>query len=126
MAALAEFATRARVDLTVVGPELPLTLGLVDELARRDLPVFGPTRAAAELEGSKVFAKNLFARYGVPTARFGTFDAATIAFGMRNLPDYRQGFAEMARSVRPGGRVVCLEIARPASGPLRAVSGGRR
>ena len=43
----------------------------------------------------------------------GTFDAATIAFGMRNLPDYRQGFAEMARSVRPGGRVVCLEIARP-------------
>jgi demethylmenaquinone methyltransferase/2-methoxy-6-polyprenyl-1,4-benzoquinol methylase len=43
----------------------------------------------------------------------GGFDAATIAFGMRNLPDYRQGFAEMARSVRPGGRVVCLEIARP-------------
>lgn len=45
----------------------------------------------------------------------GSFDAATIAFGMRNLPDYRQGFAEMARSVRPGGRVVCLEIARPRS-----------
>lgn len=43
------------------------------------------------------------------------FDAATIAFGMRNLPDYRQGFAEMARSVRPGGRVLCLEIARPRS-----------
>jgi len=44
-----------------------------------------------------------------------SFDAATIAFGMRNLPDYRQGFAEMARSVRPGGRVLCLEIARPRS-----------
>jgi len=44
-----------------------------------------------------------------------TFDAATIAFGMRNLPDYRQGFAEMARAVRPGGRVLCLEIARPRS-----------
>jgi len=43
------------------------------------------------------------------------FDAATIAFGMRNLPDYRQGFAEMARSVRPGGKVLCLEIARPRS-----------
>ena len=43
------------------------------------------------------------------------FDAATIAFGMRNLPDYRLGFAEMARSVRPGGRVLCLEIARPRS-----------
>jgi len=45
----------------------------------------------------------------------GSFDAATIAFGMRNLPDYGKGFAEMARSVRPGGRVVCLEIARPQS-----------
>jgi demethylmenaquinone methyltransferase/2-methoxy-6-polyprenyl-1,4-benzoquinol methylase len=44
-----------------------------------------------------------------------TFDAATIAFGMRNLPDYGKGFAELARSVRPGGRVVCLEIARPRS-----------
>ena len=43
------------------------------------------------------------------------FDAATIAFGMRNLPDYRRGFAEIARSVRPGGRVLCLEIARPRS-----------
>lgn len=45
----------------------------------------------------------------------GAFDAATIAFGMRNLADYRQGFAEMRRAVRPGGRVVCLEIARPTS-----------
>jgi demethylmenaquinone methyltransferase/2-methoxy-6-polyprenyl-1,4-benzoquinol methylase len=50
----------------------------------------------------------------LPTAD-GAFDAATIAFGMRNLPDYRLGFAEMARSVRPGGRVLCLEIARPRS-----------
>ena len=45
----------------------------------------------------------------------GSFDAATIAFGMRNLPDYTKGFSELARSVRPGGRVVCLEIARPSS-----------
>ncbi|HEX5451330.1 MAG TPA: class I SAM-dependent methyltransferase, partial [Candidatus Limnocylindrales bacterium] len=44
-----------------------------------------------------------------------TFDAATIAFGMRNLPDYRRGFGEMLRVVRPGGRVACLEIARPRS-----------
>jgi len=48
----------------------------------------------------------------VPAA---AFDAATIAFGMRNLPDYRAGFAELARVVRPGGRVLCLEIARPRS-----------
>jgi demethylmenaquinone methyltransferase/2-methoxy-6-polyprenyl-1,4-benzoquinol methylase len=48
-------------------------------------------------------------------AEAGRFDAATIAFGMRNLPDYAMGFAEMARVVRPGGKVVCLEIARPRS-----------
>jgi demethylmenaquinone methyltransferase/2-methoxy-6-polyprenyl-1,4-benzoquinol methylase len=50
----------------------------------------------------------------------GTFDAATIAFGMRNLADYRRGFSEMVRAVRPGGRVVCLEIARPQSLLARA------
>jgi demethylmenaquinone methyltransferase/2-methoxy-6-polyprenyl-1,4-benzoquinol methylase len=49
-----------------------------------------------------------------------SFDAATIAFGMRNLADYRQGFAEMRRVVRPGGRVVCLEIARPTTAIARA------
>jgi demethylmenaquinone methyltransferase/2-methoxy-6-polyprenyl-1,4-benzoquinol methylase len=51
----------------------------------------------------------------------GSFDAATIAFGMRNLPDYGKGFAELARSVRPGGRIVCLEIARPRSRPARVL-----
>jgi demethylmenaquinone methyltransferase / 2-methoxy-6-polyprenyl-1,4-benzoquinol methylase len=51
----------------------------------------------------------------------GAFDAATIAFGMRNLPDYGKGFAEMARSVRPGGRVICLEIARPRSRVARVL-----
>ena len=71
---LAEFATRERIDLTVVGPELPLAQGLADRFAERGLLVFGPTRAAAELESSKVFAKTLFARYGIPTARFGAFD----------------------------------------------------
>ena len=58
----------------MVGPEQPLALGLVDVFAKRGLRAFGPTRAAAELEASKVFAKTLFARYGIPTARFGTFE----------------------------------------------------
>jgi phosphoribosylamine--glycine ligase len=67
---LAEFAAGLRIDLTVVGPELPLTLGLVDEFQRRGLPVFGPTRTAAELEGSKVFAKQFMQRHGIPSAEF--------------------------------------------------------
>jgi phosphoribosylamine---glycine ligase len=72
--AVVDLAERERIDLTVVGPEGPLALGLADALEARDRPVFGPSRAAAELESSKAFAKGLFARHGIPTARFGTFD----------------------------------------------------
>ncbi|MBI4011377.1 MAG: phosphoribosylamine--glycine ligase [Candidatus Rokubacteria bacterium] len=74
VADLGALAVREGIDLTVVGPELPLTLGLADHFAERGVLVFGPSRAAAELEGSKVFAKRLFARHGIPTARFEVFD----------------------------------------------------
>src|SRR6266568_3477017 len=57
-------------DLTVVGPELPLSLGLVDELRRRSIAVFGPTRAAAMLESSKAFAKRFLQRHNIPTAAY--------------------------------------------------------
>ena len=67
---LADLASDLAIDLTVVGPELPLSLGLADELAARGLAVFGPTKAAAEVESSKVFAKQLMARHGIPTAPF--------------------------------------------------------
>ncbi|HEX5761442.1 MAG TPA: phosphoribosylamine--glycine ligase [Thermoanaerobaculia bacterium] len=67
---LADFARDMRIDLTVVGPELPLALGLADELAARGLAVFGPSARAAELEGSKAFAKQFMERHGIPTAPF--------------------------------------------------------
>ena len=67
---LASFAADLKIDLTVVGPELPLTLGLADELTRRGLAVFGPSQEAAALEGSKVFAKELMGRHGIPTPDF--------------------------------------------------------
>jgi len=67
---LAEFADEMKIDLTVVGPELPLTLGLADEFASRGLPVFGPRSQAAELEGSKVFAKQFMVRHDIPSAPF--------------------------------------------------------
>src|SRR4030081_2554523 len=65
---LADFAEKLRIDLTIVGPELPLTLGIVDEFQKRDLSIFGPTRLAAELEGSKVFSKEFMHKYDIPTA----------------------------------------------------------
>ncbi|MCL6639748.1 MAG: phosphoribosylamine--glycine ligase [Candidatus Rokubacteria bacterium] len=72
--ALLDLARRERVDFTVVGPEAPLVAGLADRFAAAGLLALGPTAAAARLEGSKAFAKSLMARYGIPTARFETFD----------------------------------------------------
>ncbi|HET6368257.1 MAG TPA: phosphoribosylamine--glycine ligase [Pseudomonadales bacterium] len=71
--ALRDLALRERVDLTVVGPELPLSLGLADRLRERGLAVFGPSQAAARIESSKAFAKDLMARYRIPTARYRVF-----------------------------------------------------
>src|SRR5512135_1509101 len=75
-AALAEWAEREKVALTVVGPEAPLAAGVVDLFRARGLRVFGPTRAAAQLESSKAFAKEFMRRHGIPTARYATFDDA--------------------------------------------------
>ncbi len=110
IADLGAFAARERIDLTVVGPELPLTLGLADHFAERGLVVFGPSRAAAELEGSKVFAKQLFARYGIPTARFDVFDDPAKA------RDFARSFGGRAVVKADGlaagkGAIVCRDLA---------------
>jgi len=72
-------ARREQVDLVVIGPEMPLALGLADRLAESGIAVFGPSQAAARIESSKAFAKGLMARYGIPTARFETFQGAEAA-----------------------------------------------
>ena len=71
--ALVEFSTREAVDLVVVGPEQPLVMGLVDRLEENGIKAFGPHAAAAELEGSKGFMKDLCARYKIPSAAYGRF-----------------------------------------------------
>lgn len=71
---LADFAAASKVDLTVVGPEAPLVGGIVDYFRDRKLKIFGPTRAAARLEGSKAFAKEVMERCGVPTPKAERFD----------------------------------------------------
>src|SRR3982751_1006703 len=70
---LADLADQENVDLVVVGPEAPLVAGLADLLAARGRAVFGCSKAAAELEGSKAFAKSFMARHRIPTAGFGVF-----------------------------------------------------
>lgn len=74
ISSIAEFATREKIDLVVVGPEQPLVEGLADALADRGVAVFGPSRAAARLEGSKVFAKEFMTRHDIPTARHRVAD----------------------------------------------------
>ncbi|MES2718863.1 MAG: phosphoribosylamine--glycine ligase [Pseudomonadota bacterium] len=71
--ALADFAQANKVSLTVVGPEAPLSAGVVDVFRARQLRIFGPTKAAAQLESSKAFAKDFMARHNIPTAHYATF-----------------------------------------------------
>jgi phosphoribosylamine--glycine ligase len=86
--ALVELAVDEKADLVVVGPELPLTLGLVDALAARGIRAFGPSKAAAQLEGSKAFMKRFCKRHGIPTAAFEVFDD----------PDAAERYARQAAS----------------------------
>lgn len=77
--ALADFAVAQKITLTVVGPEAALAAGVVDEFRARGLRIFGPTKAAAQLESSKAFAKDFMKRHGIPTAAYETFSDAAAA-----------------------------------------------
>ncbi len=78
---LIDLARREQVQFTVVGPEAPLARGVVDAFRAADLPIFGPTRGAAQLESSKDFAKRFLVRHGIPTAKYQTFSDRTEAHG---------------------------------------------
>ncbi|PSV35301.1 MULTISPECIES: phosphoribosylamine--glycine ligase [unclassified Photobacterium] len=73
IAALVEFAQNNQIGLTIVGPEAPLVIGVVDAFRAAKLPIFGPTEAAAQLEGSKAFTKDFLARHNIPTAEYQNF-----------------------------------------------------
>ena len=77
--AIVAFAVEQQVDYAVVAPDDPLVLGAVDALNEKGIPCFGPTAAAAQIEGSKVFAKDLMKKYGIPTAAYESFDDAAAA-----------------------------------------------
>ena len=84
VAGVVSFAVQEGIDYVVVAPDDPLVLGMVDALAEKGIPAFGPNKAAAILEGSKVFSKNLMKKYGIPTAAYETFaDAGEAAAYVR-------------------------------------------
>lgn len=76
---LLRFALAENIDLTVIGPEAPLALGIVDLFQSHNLTIFGPTKRAAEIEGSKILAKDLMSKYQIPTAKYGVFDDPFLA-----------------------------------------------
>jgi phosphoribosylamine---glycine ligase len=108
--AILELAESLKADLTIVGPEAPLVAGVVDEFERAGRQIIGPRKAAARLEGSKVFAKEFMARHGIPTARFTTADSFDQAMGA--LPGFGYPLVIKADGLAAGKGVV---IARSES-----------
>ena len=106
---LADFAEKQKIDLTVVGPELPLTLGISDLFESRGLRIFGPNKAAARLEGSKAFAKEILQQNNIPTASFETFTDAALA--NRYLAQQKPPYVIKADGLAGGkGVLICLDI----------------
>ena len=115
--ALASFAHEKSIDLTIVGPEKPLVGGIVDRFEENDLPIVGPSAAAAQLEGSKAFAKKFMKRNGIPTAHHRTFTAAEYESASRFIERLGAPVVVKASGLAAGkGALVCdtLEEAHEA------------
>ena len=115
---LVDFAEREDIDLTVVGPEAPLVAGLADELEARGLRVFGPSRAAARIEGSKAWAKDLCQRHGIPTPRSKSF--TDMGRALEALGAYRPPYVVKADGLAAGKGVTVTGDRAEAERALRA------
>jgi phosphoribosylamine--glycine ligase len=108
IAGLANFAEREGIGLTVVGPEVPLTMGIADEFEKRRLAIFGPTKKAAEIEASKVFAKEFMERHRIPTGRFRVADSFDLAKKILASGEFGYPVVLKADGLAAGkGAVVC-------------------
>jgi phosphoribosylamine--glycine ligase len=123
---LLAIAIREIVDLTVVGPELPLSRGIVDLFAANDRQIVGPTAAAAALESSKAFAKNFMARHGVPTARFRICNSADRALHEIALGQFGYPVVIKADGLAAGKGVVIAEDRATAEAVIREMMVNRR
>jgi phosphoribosylamine---glycine ligase len=124
--ALAALAARERIDLAIVGPELPLSLGVADLFAARGIPIFGPSRAAARLESSKAFAKAFMSRHGVPTARYRVCDEAAHAYNVIASGDLGFPLVVKADGLAAGKGVVIAADRAAADAAVAAAMEERR
>jgi phosphoribosylamine--glycine ligase len=121
---LRDYARENEIDLTVVGPESPLIGGIVECFWEEDLKIFGPSRAAARIEGSKIFAKELMSHAGVPTARFEAFDGEAAALAhLRRLDEYP--IVIKADGAAAGKGVTVAHSREEAEGAVRAAFAGK-
>ena len=125
-AALLATAVREAVDLTVVGPELPLSLGIVDLFAAEGRPIVGPSRAAAALESSKAFAKGFMERHRVPTSRFRVCDSAEVAYAAIASGEFGYPVVLKADGLAAGKGVVIAEDRASAEDTVRMTMVDRR
>jgi phosphoribosylamine--glycine ligase len=123
MDALADLAAREDVQLTIIGPEVPLVAGIVDVFAARGLPCFGPRKAAAQLEGSKAFTKEFLARHRIPTASYRKFTRAD--FDRDWLAAQPAPIVVKASGLAAGKGVVIAESAAEAVAAAEAMLSGR-
>jgi len=123
---LIELAERERADLTIVGPELPLSLGVVDRFADAGRDIFGPTAAAARLESSKAFAKAFMARHRVPTARFRTCESTDEALAVLRSGEFEIPVVLKADGLAAGKGVVVAEDRATAEAAVVAAMRDRR
>jgi len=123
VASLVRFAKEEGIDLTVVGPEVPLTLGIADEFQARGLRLFGPNKSGARLEGSKTFTKDLLRRHGVPTAYFGAFTDADEA--KRYLREVGVPIVVKADGLAAGKGVIVCASEKEAEEAIDEIMAGR-
>lgn len=123
VAGLLKFAQDNKIDLTVVGPEIPLVLGLVDAFTQAGLKAFGPSRAAACLEGSKAFAKDFMVRHHIPTASYGSFDELSKAVDFLSTCQFP--LVVKADGLAAGKGVIICQTRAEAEEALRSILADR-
>ncbi len=123
---VADFAETIKADLTIVGPELPMVLGMGDEFGRRRLTIFCPSRAASELEGSKAFAREFVQRHGIPGPRFSIFTSAVDALQFADAPTFGYPLVVKADGLASGKGTVVAEGAAEARAAIAQMMTERR
>lgn len=127
-AGIKDFVLREKIDMVVVGPEDPLVKGIYDFFCNdeqlKNIPVIGPSKAGAQLEGSKDFAKGFMQRHGIPTAAYQTFDGTTVEEGLSFLETLQPPYVLKADGLCAGKGVLILPTLEEAQKELKEMLGG--